>query len=415
MISFSSYIAKRYLFSKSGVRFSFFLTVTAVLGVAVGTAALIVVLSVMSGFSRDLEERVSGFEPHITIEMTSPSFEETINTISSHFRGIAAIEPYVTGEIIVRASVEDQGSSAAGAKVLGLREIPERMRKNAHFYWKGSGLDWPWWSRATNPLSGGVIIGQELLYQIGVNPDFDTTIQLITPFGSVDPLGNPSPLVREYPVAGSFKSGFFEYDLKYIVLPIAEAQRLLGDYGRYGLQVMLTNPAAKETIARELQSFLGDGYHVESWSEKNKRLFGALKLERMAMTCLLFLVMGIASFSIVGVSLMIFFGKRRDLGLLTAMGASKREISRIFLFHGGGIGLCGAGIGALLGLGVSVLIARGHVALPPSYYLEYLPVDISLLQVLLIVAAGWIVSVGASYYPSRRAAQIDPVRLLRYE
>lgn len=411
---FPAYVARRYLLSKGEPRFAFFLTVVAVFGVAVGIAALIVVISVMSGFSSELESKLVSFNPHITVMVSGAKPGNFISQIRSNFKGISEIKPFVTGEVIVQP--KGGGTlSAAGARVLGLTDIPPRMTERSKFYWGGGISGSPWWQRFIPPLKRGVVLGNEMLYQVGVHPDFGDRVWLIAPFGSVDPLGNPAPEKREYKVVGGFRSGIFEYDMKYIIMSLAEARRLLKDQGRYGFQIMLSDTGNIEKFSKNLQKYLGKSFEVSGWTEKNRRLFAALKLERLAMSFLLFLIIIIASFSVVGVVLMIFFSKRRDLAVLMSMGATRRMISRTFLFHGGWIGLAGAVIGTVAGLVICYIIERSDIVLPPSYYLDRLPVSVNVPAVLLIALGGVLISVLAAYYPARRAAGVDPVELLRHE
>lgn len=428
LIYFPAYVARKYLIGRGEPRFALFLTIVAVCGVAIGVAALIVVISVMAGFGRDLESKLMGFNPHVTVECPASGpvsagagrgCREVAKRISSNFEGVEEVNPFVIGEVVIQAPGAE-GLSAMGAKVFGLSRIPARMFKTAKLYWGGGIYGRPWWLSWMPPLKRGVVLGQEMLYQIGVHPDFGDRVQLIAPFGGIDPLGNPAPVRREYQVVGGFRSGFFEYDVKYVLMSIDEAERLLKNQGRYGLQIMLSgrgalSPRSTGRFVADLQRFLGPAYEVTAWTKKNKRLFAALKLERIAMTFLLFLIIVIASFSVVGVTLMIFFSKRRDLAVLMAMGASKRNISRIFLFHGGWIGLSGALLGSALGIATCFVIKRSDIVLPPSYYLDYLPVAIDGSLILLVALGGIIMSVAAAFYPARRAAETDPVALLRYE
>jgi len=289
------------------------------------------------------------------------------------------------------------------------------MKNNTKFYWTSNPLSDVWIGRIANPLAKGVIVGEEMVYQIGAYPDFESHVQLIAPFGGIDPMGNPIPTRREYPVAGSFRSGFFEYDTKYVLMKYDEAKRLLKSQGRYGFNIMLNDPATVGKYVKRLKNFLGDRYVVSGWAEKNRRLFAALKLERIAMSFLLFLIIIIASFSIIGVTLMIFFSKRRDLAIIMALGASRATIERIFLLHGGLIGFLGALIGMTLGGAGCYFIARSNIALPPSYYLDYLPISVNGYLIFAVAAGGILMSVLASYYPAHRAAEIDPIELLRYE
>lgn len=414
IIRFPAFVAKKYLLSRGEPRFTSFLTLVAVCGVAVGIAALIVVISVMTGFGNDLRTKLMGFNPHVTVVYPAPGAPEIADKIKTNYEEVLEIDQFVEGEVIIKSD-SDHGLGAVGAKILGIDRIPERMIANAEFYWGENEYDRAWFNRLVPPIKKGVILGNEMLYLLNVFPDFRDEVQLISPFGGIDPLGNPIPKRREYAVVGGFKSGFFEYDIKYALLAFDEAKKLLRSQGRYGLQIMINDSNDADEFVKSLQNFLGPTYTVSSWTGKNKRLFAALKLEKVAMTCLLFLIIVIASFSIVGVVLMIFFAKRRDLAILMSVGSSRKNIESIFLIHGGLIGSAGAILGSLLGLVICLLIKRSNIVLPPSYYLDYLPVSINIPMILLMACGGIIISLLAAYYPARRAAQTDPIQLLRYE
>lgn len=411
-IFFPASTAWRYLTCRGEPRFASFLAVVSILGVAVGIAALVVVISVMIGFGRDLESKIMGFSPHITIMFDSNDSFDIAKGIEENFREVKDIEPFVVGEVIVQAQGSD-GMSPMGAKVLGMKNLPERMTEGVKFFWGNESRGRLWWHGFWPPLEMGVILGADVGYQIGVNPYWGDVVQLIAPFGGLDPLGNPIPARREYQVVGQFESGFYEYDVKYILMKYDEAKRLLKDQGRYGLEITLRDKDKVEKALPRLRRFLGGGFDVSSWSEKNKRLLAALKLERFAMTILLLLVIVIASFSITGVSLMVYFSKMKDLAILKAIGANRGKISAIFLWYGAFIGMAGAVLGMRVGVGLLKLIEGFR--LPETYYLDHIPVYISLPLLVVIGFSGVLISLIASVYPSMMAAATDPVDLLRYE
>lgn len=417
LVYFPAIVARKYLFSKGEPRFASFLTFVAVCGVIIGVSALIVVLSVMSGFGKDLESKLMGFNPHVTVMVPSGSESSPIQLaekLKQEFKEISEISPVATGEVIVQ-SHDESNVNAMGAKVLGLKKIPSRMKDTAKFYWGAGAFGEVWWHGFFPPLERGVIIGSEMMYMISAQPDFGDRVQLIAPFGSIGPMGDPAPNRREYPVVGGFRSGFFDYDTKYILMSYDEARRLLRSQERLGLQIMLSSAKDAPRLVERIQKYLGDGYEVSGWTEKNQRLFTALKLEKFAMAFLLFLIIIIASFSVVGVSLMIFFSKRRDLAIMLAMGSSKKMIERIFLSLGGLIGAAGSIFGVIFGLTICIIIRKSNIILPPSYYLDYLPVSINGWSVMFIALGGFLISLAASYYPAKRAAETDPLELLRYE
>ena len=414
MFTFPYFVASRYLLTKGEARFASFLTLVAISGVGIGIAALIVVLSVMQGFSGELESKLMGFNPHITIISPESDVSGIKREIEKEYGNfIEEINVFATGEIIVHAEGQ-HATNTAGAKAFGYEEIPERIRKSAKIYMV-SPFFFPWIRQKNPDLKNGVVLGNEMIYQIGVFPDMGSSVQLISPFGGIDPLGNPIPVRREYPVTGGFRSGFFEYDVKYLMMPFNEAKRLLGMQGRYGLQIMLTDLRYIPEVTKNLQKDYGGNYNITGWTDKNKKLFAALKLERMAMTFLLGLIIVIASFSVVGVVLMLFFSKRKDLAVMLSLGASKKTIERVFVVHGGLIGLLGSMAGLVVGVAVCLIVREGNILLPPSYYLDHLPVKISGWLISLISIGGIVVSIMASYYPARRASQLDPVKLLRGE
>jgi len=401
---FSSFISKRYLFSKREPRFASFLTFVAIIGVAIGVSALIVVLSVMSGFTEVLETKMMGFNPHITVSLSEEMKSEKAGGLKEKIHEIESIDRFITGEVIVQSKSEDGNVNALGSKVFGFEALPERLNKTAEFYLP-----------ETRRLNDGVILGHEMIYQLGTHPDFGESVQVIAPFGGFDPLGNPIPSRREYKIIGAFKSGLFEYDMKYALMKYKEAKKLLKSQARYGLHIMLKDQGSIDQVAKELESFIGEEDTIYTWSAKNKRLFAALKLEREAMSFLLSLIIIIASFSVASVILMIFFAKRRDLAVMMAMGASERSIKNIFLYYGGLIGVIGVFVGIVLGVIGCILIKESHFTLPPSYYLDYLPVSIRWPFILMVAIGGVLISLLAAYYPSKRASKTDPIEMLRWE
>jgi lipoprotein-releasing system permease protein len=207
----------------------------------------------------------------------------------------------------------------------------------------------------------------------------------------------------------------FEYDSKYVFVSLAEARRLLGAQAQDGFRILLTDPSAAPAIAANLRQRLGDSWKVESWDIQNKKLFAALKLERLAMSGILLLIILIASFSIVGVLMMVVSSKRKDIAILRSMGMNARSIRKIFLMYGMRIGTVGSLLGGLLGSALCLALTRWPIRLPASYYLDILPVSWSLVATIIFITSGIVIAMIASLYPISQATSEDPVAILRYE
>jgi lipoprotein-releasing system permease protein len=178
---------------------------------------------------------------------------------------------------------------------------------------------------------------------------------------------------------------------------------------------MLPHPSDAPKVALNLKNTMGEGWRVESWDVQNKKLFAALKLERIAMAGILILIILIASFSIVGVLMMVVSSKRKDIAILRSMGMNGRSIKKIFMLHGVLIGTIGSTIGGLLGSALCVALWRWPIRLPASYYLDILPVEWSPLWTVVFVASGILITLIASLYPISQATKDAPVVTLRYE
>lgn len=412
-----TWISGRYFKSRRASRFLPLLTIVSVGGVAVGILAIVVVLSVMRGFSGELEKKLIGFNAHITITKSAEGENLTTEEIEKYVpaREVRDISPFVSGEAIAQTEVVGE-LVAAGVKIQGIDPARGDFLSSVDFYFpegseKMAGLSA---SLPEYPLPG-IILGNELLSQLTVHPDFEDQIQLVAPLAEVGPTGEMEPRMRTYRLIGSFRSGVYEYDSKYVFVTLTEAKRLLGEQAQEGFRLLLNDPQRAPFFAGRIRAGVGDGWQVQSWDVQNRKLFAALKLERLAMAGILLLIILIASFSIVGVLMMVVSSKRKDVAILRAVGMNAGSVRRIFVAYGFRIGAIGSIIGAGAGTLICLALRKWPVHLPASYYLDILPVEWSLAWTLSFVVAGMAIAMIASLYPVSQATSEEPVLTLRYE
>lgn len=416
-MSLSLFIARRYFASKDRYLFVSFLNFVAILGVALGVFAMVVVLSAMCGFSKDLEEKLLGLNSHIRVVnkysrgMDVQEFKSILEKTFPEGK-IRDVQKYVEGEIIIQREGETS-ESAMGAKVRGLN-FDELWKIPSLKFWFPPANEGTDFAEGAKELPE-IILGSELLLLMSVQPEFGDILRLTAPFGGIDPLGNVVPNMGLFRLKGGFKSGYYNYDSKYVLMSLEDARRILGAQGREGFFIWLKKSSEAKEVALRLKEELGGDYDVQSWEVENKKLFRALKLEKIGMSLLLILIIMIASFGVVSVILMLVFSKQKDIGMLSALGIQKRSIERIFLLKGMMIGVIGTLLGAAAGVGVSFLLKNFKVKLPASYYLDYLPFDVRPWQVLLISVLGVIIALVASFYPARQAMRVNTTTVLRYE
>ena len=245
-------------------------------------------------------------------------------------------------------------------------------------------------------------------------------VTLVSPAGArFNPsLGAFVPQFHRYEVTGIFDTGMYEYDNNYVALRRSVAQRFAGlDTAVTGIEVRLADPWRAVALGQQLELQLGYPYRVLDWQSQNASLFSALKLEKLAMALVVFLICVVAAFNVVGTLTMVVRDKTREIGILLAMGLARASIRRIFLAQGILIGVVGTSLGALLGFVLGGMVNRGQwIHIDPSiYFIDHLPVHTQPVDALLVIAASLFVATLAPLYPAIQAARLDPVTAIRYE
>ncbi len=393
-MSFEWLVAKRYLWSKRRHPFVGVVSTISVIGIAVGVAALIVVLAVMNGFDQDMKERIIGLRAHLVIEKEGEFREAAAVTQQLEKAGIAAgIAPYVEGQALFQS-----GEWGTGVMVRGIDTARERKVSRFYQYVKEGTL---------SEKADGVVIGSELAHSAGLR--IGSKVRLAT-----QTMDKPVPLVVE----GIFTTGMYEYDSNLIFINLPNAQKFFNRTGQVsGLSVYLKDADHAEEAKKRIRGFFGYPYQVRTWMDMNRTLFSALKLEKTVMFLILALIILVASLNIAGSLTILVMDKTKDIGVLRALGAPPISLVKIFAMDGLVLGLLGAGSGLLAGTGVCWILKKySFVELPREiYYIDRLPVKMNPSDTLWVIAVAVVLSFVSAFYPAFVAGRLDPVKALRYE
>jgi lipoprotein-releasing system permease protein len=401
---FEFFIARRYLKSKSGKFFSSGAT-TAIAGIFVGVAAIIIVLSVMNGFHQELKNRILGLTPHIIV--TKYSYEpinnyDSLLTIIRTFPGIASVEPFVYSKTIIRKESTSDGIIVRGIMNNSGTQIID-LKKNI--------------IQGNFDISNdNIILGIDLARSVGARVGDD--ISLVAPFaGEATPLGF-LPKVKRYNVAGIFDAGMYDYNATLVYVGLKNLQDFLqmGD-AITGFEIKLKDINNTIKISRGIRQKLQFPYRVQDWISMNRNIFTALRLEKIVTFIVLVLIVLVAAFGIIGMLVTMVIRKTKEIGILNAMGTTKKSIIRIFILTGFLIGVIGTISGTIFGVAVSLILDRYRIINLPGdvYFIKNLPVQVELSDVLLVFAVALIISLLSTIYPAYKASKLTPVEAIRNE
>jgi len=409
-------IALRYLRSRRTSRLLSLITVIAVGGVTVGVMALVVVLGVMNGLQADLRDKILVANPHLRVLTYGEGLRlDDWRKVLGEVRrtpGVEAAAPFVLTQGLISAGHDyAEGVIVYGVDAdTGKRAVTSfaRHMTKGDLTFKTTHAD----------VEGGIALGTRLAAKLSAFPS--TVVTLTAPAGAkFNPsIGAYMPKFHRYEVTGIFDTGMYEYDNSYVALDRRVAQRFAGlDTAVTGIEVRLADPANAQAFGATLESRLGYPYRALDWQSQNASLFSALKLEKLAMAFVVFLICVVAAFNVVGTLSMVVRDKTREIGILLAMGLKRAAIRRVFLTQGILVGLTGTTLGVVLGLVLGSTVNRGQlIPIDPSiYFIDHLPVRTQPLDVLLVIAASLVIATLAPLYPSMQAARLDPVTAIRYE
>ena len=399
-MNYENWISLRY-FTRKKERFLSVINMVSIVGVAIGVTALIIVIGVMTGFDKELRDKIIGTNSHIIIEkeVGLKDYKALMKDISG-IDGVVSSTPYIQGYIFM-----ESGSQAMALNLRGIQpETVGSVTKLDDYLTKGSmdGL-----------ADGGILIGSELASYFGYS--LGDTMTLIAPASGLSGEGWRYDLT----VAGIFTSGKYDYDMSLVLVDLNNAQKIFGlnDDMVKGLSVRVKDVYKADEIKESLYKKIGYSFVVRTWMEANQNFFAALRLEKFAMFVILTLIILVASFNIVSTLIVMVTEKVKDIGILKSIGVPRASIRRIFILGGLAIGVTGTFWGIIGGVSLSLLLKEYQfVKLPQEiYYVDRLPVILELGDILTIVGCAIIISFLATVYPAVKAANLEPVDALRYE
>ena len=411
--TFERMIAIRYLRSKRKEGFVSIIAGFSFIGIGLGVATLIIVMSVMNGYRQDIMGRILGVDGHIDIVSYGDNISnyKVKEVIISNVPGVISVMPQVTGQVMINANNFTSGSLVRGVEPIRLSErsiVSENIIMGSIESFK---------------KNKGIIIGKRMARRASIT--VGETITLISPNGNITAFGQ-MPRIKEFEVSAIFDVGMSDFNSSIIFMPLDVAQVFFKIKNQVSeIEVQVKNPDNARLIARDIFDALGQELNVYSWESSNVAFFNALQVERNVMFLILTLIIIVAAFNIISGLIMLVKDKSKDIAILRTMGATRMMIMKIFFLSGASIGF----IGTIFGLALGILFCENielvknfleyltgtNLFSPEIYFLSTIPAEINWIEVFSIVLMSLFLSLSATIYPSWRASITDPVETLRYD
>ena len=425
---FEYLIGIRYLRARRRERFVSIIAIISLAGVMLGTFALTVALSMMSGFQVDLRQRLLSFTPEIVVERTDGQVwnPEALRLKTAAMPGVLAVAPFVTSQVMAVGTTPGGAPSyMAGGMLRGviatnnpvLTELQSTLEKGTI-----ASL------AETHPVEvteNGVrrtvdlpsaIVGRTLAQDLGTARVGDI-ITLISPASLAGAAG--SPRLKRFVIGGFFYSGMYDFDSTLIFVDLKAGRALLADDPQLesGLEVRVNDMFAAPSIAAKIAQLAGSGFSVKDWTQANAPLFSALQLEKFTYFLVLMLIVLVAAFNIIATLVMVVMERRKEIAILRAMGARATSVAAIFLTEGAVLGVVGTVLGTGAGFVTSWAVGKWHLIKLPAdmFIISYVPVRIYPLNFVMVAAASIVLCVLAALYPALKARSLSPVEVIRYE
>jgi lipoprotein-releasing system permease protein len=408
-VSFEWFIAKRYLRSPNRPPILRLITVFSVLGVAAGVATLVIALAMNSGFRETLQDRLLGVTAHISLTHPGPSGIENYDALAKRLQqipGVKSVTPAIYQTVLLSFGGQARGAVVKGVDLPLERKVDEALQKLAE-----GKLDFAPDADGIEGLLVGKQLADEWLLNVG---DYVT---LTSPQGRLTPMGL-LPRTRRFRVTGIFDSGFYDYDENWCFVSLSAAQSLAGASDIVNvLEFRLKQPEQAPEIAKDIEREAGQGFSASTWTEENRALFRALRLEKLVTAIFIGLITFVAGLNILVVLSMTVTDKARDIAVLLSMGTRREQVRLIFLLLGTTIGASGTLLGLLVGYAFTYIAGTWHlIPLDPQVYaVPYVPFHPSVFDGIWIALVAMGIAIFATILPAREASRLLPVEILRFE
>jgi len=407
-MGYERFIARRYLTARRKQAFISVITLISTIGIAIGVAALIIALALITGFQKDVQDKILGATSHLMVSDLTGEGLADYGAMADSIRplpGVKSVSPVAFGMVLLQATGKTQGAMLKGMDLAAESAIQPWLKTL-----ESGGLP----AKGAGPREG-LLLGRDLAASIGATVGDIVTV--VTTSSKLGPLGL-SPKFRPFQVTGIFRTGLYEFDSTTALADLRAAQKFLvfGDRISY-LQVMIEDIFAADRLKEKLRDVLPPLVFITTWAELNQSLFSALKLEKNIIFLTITLIVFVAALNIIATLILMVMEKTKDIGILMALGSAPAEIRRIFFIQGAMIGIVGTAVGTALGL-LWCLVANTFelIRVPVDIYqISYVPFRITPLDLLLIIGVSLSISLLSTLFPSHRAAKIDPVTALKYE
>jgi lipoprotein-releasing system permease protein len=403
-------VALRYLRAKRKQTLLSAVSLIAVIGFILGVMALIIALALMTGFQEDIQSKILGASAHVILYPTGArgirDYHNTIDVVRKN-SDVVSVSGVIYGKVMIY--------TAGGAEGIVLKGIDPTREKTVTDLTSSLDADALKALNDPNQERDPIVLGVDLASTLHVKKG--EIVTLVSPEALLTPLGL-MPKFKKLKVVGTFQSGMYEYDQNWALVSMKTAQRLfsLGDSVTL-IEARIKNIHDASKVSDQLQKQLGSRFLVDNWINQNRSLFSAMKLEKIMLFITITLIVLVAAFNVVSTLIMTVLDKHKDIAVLMSMGATAKQIMRIFMIQGVLIGIAGTFIGALLGTTTSWIMDHYKIIQLPLdvYFIPYLPFHLRVEDILMITGTALVISFLSTLYPAIRASRINPTEALRYE
>ena len=398
-------IAKRFLFSRSGSKFISFITYISIFGVALGVAALIVAISVLNGFEKEIKTKVAGLVSHIQIttfdQKEIPDYPSVINKVKENFKGVTGISPYIQREALIKFKDNAEGIILKG--IDSKNDISTAKSRMIQGEFNLAPID---------TTFSRILIGEKLAKKLGIEAGKKVFVFGLK--GVPSPVNQP--MIKQFIVAGTYETGLRDYDDIYIYTDIKTAQELF-DFGNNitGIELNMANIDNLDVEARQINDMLGYPYNSKSMFKIFRALFTWVELQKPLAPIFLSMIILVATFNIIGTLLMLVLEKTNSIGILKSLGSSNSDIMRIFIFDGLIIAFIGIVLGNIIGIGICLLEQKfKFFALPEFYYMKNVPILLQPEYIIVVSAISFALCFLATTIPAYFASKTSPLKALKF-